>query len=72
VHCAEATRRGQDYSGGEVHKAARIAALADGGEILATADTVAEGGDEFTVFDEREVTLKGVAAPVAVARVDWR
>ncbi len=28
VHVAEATRRGADYSGGEVHKAARIAAAA--------------------------------------------
>ena len=72
AHCAEATRRGQDYSGGEVHKAARIAALAEGGEILATADTVAEASGEFTVSEEREVTLKGVAEPVQVARVEWR
>ncbi len=34
IHAGEATRRGQDYGGGEVHKAARIAALAEGGEIL--------------------------------------
>src|SRR5205085_3222035 len=38
VHAADATRRGRDYSGAEVHKAARIAAAAEGGEILASDD----------------------------------
>jgi class 3 adenylate cyclase len=72
VHCAEATRRGQDYSGGEVHKAARIAALAGGGEILASAETVAEASGEFKVSDPREVAVKGVSEPVAVTQIDWR
>src|SRR6185295_4587825 len=39
VHSAAATRRGSDYSGKEVHVAARTAALARGGEILASAAT---------------------------------
>jgi mono/diheme cytochrome c family protein len=34
VHSAVATRRGSDYSGKEVHVAARIAALARGGELF--------------------------------------
>jgi class 3 adenylate cyclase len=72
VHTAEATRRGQDYSGGEVHKAARIAALAEGGEIIASIDTLAAADGEFTVTESREVTVKGVAGPVQVARVEWR
>jgi class 3 adenylate cyclase len=72
VHAAEATRRGQDYSGGEVHKAARIAALAEGGEILATVDTVTEATEGFTVSHPRRVALKGVAEPIDVARVEWR
>jgi class 3 adenylate cyclase len=72
VHAAEATRRGQDYSGGEVHKAARIASLAQGGEILATVETVTVADGEFRVSDPRAVTLKGVAEPVEVARVEWR
>jgi class 3 adenylate cyclase len=72
VHAAEATRRGQDYSGGEVHKAARIAALADSGEILVSADTVALAGDDVRASDARTVTLKGVAEPVEVARIEWR
>jgi class 3 adenylate cyclase/predicted negative regulator of RcsB-dependent stress response len=72
VHSAEATRRGQDYSGGEVHKAARIAAVAEGGEILASVDTVSVAGGEFRVSESREVTLKGVAGTVRVALIEWR
>ena len=45
LHTAEANRRGDDYSGKGVHVAARVAALAEGGEILATAETLAEAGD---------------------------
>ena len=36
LHSAAANRRGTDYSGKGVHVAARVAALAEGGEILAT------------------------------------
>jgi class 3 adenylate cyclase len=72
VHTGEGTRRGQDFSGGEVHEAARIAALADGGEILASTDTVIDAGGGFRASDAREVSLKGVAEPVEVARIEWR
>jgi class 3 adenylate cyclase len=72
VHAGEATRRGQDYSGGEVHKAARIAALAEGGEILATVETVAVADGEAKVSEPREVAVKGVPEPFEVARVEWR
>jgi class 3 adenylate cyclase len=72
VHAAEATRRGQDYSGGEVHKAARIAALAEGGEILASAETLTWADGELTVSGSREVALKGITQPVEVARIEWR
>src|SRR5207253_1988300 len=44
LHAAEATRRGNDYSGVGVHVAARIAALAEGGQILASAQTANEAG----------------------------
>jgi class 3 adenylate cyclase/tetratricopeptide (TPR) repeat protein len=71
LHAGEATRRGQDYSGGEVHKAARVAALAQGGEILATEEAL-EGADGAGTSDPRQVTLKGFAEPVAVRRVEWR
>jgi len=72
VHAGEGTRRGQDYSGGEVHKAARIAAIAQGGEILATVDTVEVADGEFRASESRAVTLKGVAGPVQVTRIEWR
>jgi class 3 adenylate cyclase len=71
IHAGEATRRGQDYSGGEVHKAARIAALAEGGEILASEETTA-ASDGLAVAERREVTLKGFAEPVRVASIEWR
>jgi class 3 adenylate cyclase len=72
VHAGEATRRGQDYSGREVHKAARIAALADGGEILATVDSLSETDGAFRTSNPWEVSVKGVAEPLEVARVEWR
>ena len=72
VHVAEATRRGTDYSGGEVHKAARIAALAEGGQILASVDAIRAVDQPVRATDHRTVTLKGVAHPVEVASVDWQ
>ena len=72
VHAGEGTRRGQDFSGGEVHEAARIAALAGGGEILATVGTVADAAGAFRASEAREVSLKGMAQPVQVARIEWR
>jgi class 3 adenylate cyclase len=72
VHVAEATRRGQDFGGGEVHKAARIAALAEGGEILSSEETVAEADGAFKLSEIRDVSLKGIAEPVRVGRIEWR
>jgi class 3 adenylate cyclase len=70
LHVAEANRRGEDYSGMGVNVAARVAALAGGGEIVASAETLSEAGDVAT-SDPREAALKGVAAPVSVASVTW-
>ena len=72
IHAGEATRRGQDYGGLEVHKAARISALAGGGEILASRETLDEAGDGFEIAEVGAVALKGVAGPVTVARVVWK
>ena len=72
VHVAEATRRGRDYSGGEIHKAARIAAAATGGEILASGETVEEADRGFTTSEPREIVAKGFPDPVPVLRVEWR
>ncbi len=71
LHQAEASVRGMDYSGKGVHEAARIGALAEGGEILASAETVGSGAVRFAVSEPRSVQLKGVSQPIDVVRVDW-
>ena len=70
LHTAEANLRGSDYSGKGVHVAARVAELARGGEILASADTLAEAGD-VAVSDGRAAPVKGVAVPVNLAAIVW-
>jgi class 3 adenylate cyclase len=71
IHAAEATRAAGDYEGVGVHAAARIAALAQGGEVLASVETI-DGIGGVAFGEPREVTLKGIAKPVQVAAVDWR
>jgi class 3 adenylate cyclase len=70
LHSAEANRRGSDYSGKGVHVAARVGALAQGGEILATADTLEEAGN-VGAADPRSTPIRGVREPVSVASVTW-
>ena len=72
IHAGAATRRGEDYGGAEVHRAARIAALADGGEILASRSTMDEAGSEVPFTATGDVTLKGFTEPVALVSVTWR
>ena len=75
IHSAEATRAAGDYEGAGVHAAARIAALAQGGEVLAsveTLDTLGEALGDVVTGEPREVSLKGLAKPVLVVAVDWR
>jgi class 3 adenylate cyclase len=71
LHAAEATRVGDDYEGAGVHAAARIGALAEGGEILVSVETL-EGSGVVPSEQPREVSLKGFAKPVRVVAVDWR
>jgi class 3 adenylate cyclase len=70
LHAAEANRRETDYSGMGVHVAARVAALAAGEEILATAETLTEAGATGAAA-ARETAVKGLSAPVRVATVPW-
>ena len=72
VHTTEATRLGRSFWGKGVHEAARIASLAEGGEIVASSDTVASSARSFPVSDSREVRLKGISHPVQVMAIDWR
>jgi class 3 adenylate cyclase len=77
VHAAEATRARGDYEGAGVHAAARIGALAGGGEVLASVETVDGAGEghgvgRMVTGEPREVSLKGLAKPVRVVAVEWR
>lgn len=71
VHTAEMTRRGDDYGGRGVHVTARIAAAADGGEVLASSEALAAAGDPEE-SSPRTLELKGLAGAVPVASVEWR
>ena len=70
LHTAAATQRGDDYSGLGVHVAARVAALADSGEVAASTETLAEAGHP-PASETRDVEVKGVAGPVSVATLTW-
>ena len=72
LHKTEAARRGAAYRGKGVHEAARISAVADAGQILASAKTLASASVRFPASSARAVELKGVAEPVEVVAIDWR
>jgi class 3 adenylate cyclase len=69
VHASDATQVGRNFTGKGVHEAARIAALASGGQILASRQTVAGG---VAVSEPQVVNLKGISEPVEIVSVDWR
>ena len=71
VHAADATQRGDDFSGMGVHVAARIGGLAGAGEVLASAETLREAGGGVVSLEPRFVAIRGAAAPVEVASVRW-
>ena len=60
-----------DYAGQGVHIAARIGALAQGGEILVSRESLA-GGTRFRVSEPRSEQLKGFEDEVELVAVDWR
>jgi class 3 adenylate cyclase len=64
-------RVGLDYTGSGVNQAARVGAIADGGEILVSASTLAGARHKFTERARRTVELKGLSAPVEVVSIDW-
>jgi class 3 adenylate cyclase len=69
IHRSEAVVLGAAYRGVGMHVAARIGAQADGGEIVASAATVA--GLPFEVVSRSAVELKGVDTPVELVRLAW-
>lgn len=68
IHRGEVTRQGRDVYGLNVALAARVAAQADGGEILVSQDVVAHasGVDAVVIGRGRAVSLKGFSRPVTV------
>jgi class 3 adenylate cyclase len=68
VHASPATQVENNFRGKGVHEAARIAALAEGGEILAS---LATAGDH-PASEPRAVALKGISDSVEVVSIDWR
>ena len=72
VHNTEASRSGREYRGKGIHEAARIASLADGGEIVASVRTLQNDAAHFAFSDPRTVTLKGISRPQEVVTIDWR
>jgi class 3 adenylate cyclase len=71
VHTAEAEQARGGYWGKGVHEAARIGALADAGEIVASRET-AELLDGVAASEPRRAELKGIAEPVEVVTLSWR
>lgn len=71
IHRSQATRAGRGYRGKGVHEAARIASVAEGGEILVSQSTLAGSRGGFATSEPRSVTLKGISEPVEVVAVDW-
>jgi len=69
LHATEATEGTEGYAGRGVHEAARIGALATGGQILASEDTI--DGLDVVVSEPRAVDLKGISGAVRVVAIDW-
>lgn len=72
LHAASATRTVDDYAGRGVHEAARIAKLAQGGEILASRAVLSLAPAGIQAGEARRAKLKGLVEPVEVAAIDWR
>ncbi len=73
IHHGDVVHRDNDIFGRNVAQAARVAALADGGEILvseAVSDAVADC-DDIVLVDARKVELKGLAGEHVVSAVEW-
>ena len=70
VHTDGALEREENDHGKGVHAAARIGAAAEGQEILASKDTLANLG-QFRTANDREIALKGFKHDVPVCSVLW-
>jgi adenylate cyclase len=73
IHHGDVVHRDNDILGRNVAQAARVAALAEGGEILVSQAVaeVLEECEDIVVTEPREVELKGLAGEHRVSVVAW-
>jgi len=73
LHVGETVKEGDDFLGKAVHYAARIAAAADGGEILTSSlvKELTESSGEFHFTNGRVVQLKGLSNSGKLYSVEW-
>lgn len=71
LHASGAAQVGGTFRGKGVHEAARIADVAEGGEIVASQATVGSSSP-YPASEARTVTLKGLSEPMEVVSIDWR
>jgi class 3 adenylate cyclase len=72
LHASEADADGSNWTGIGVHEAARIGALAEGDQIVASSATATAAGGRYALSEPRSVTLRGMAEPIEVVTVDWK
>lgn len=72
LHTVSALQAGGKYKGKGVHEAARIGALAGGGEIVISAQTREAAPAGLATTNPRSVPLKGLSEPVTVYTVLWQ
>ena len=71
LHASGADQEGNTFRGKGVHEAARIAALADGDEILASKTTVGSSSP-YPSSEPRTVELRGISEPIEIVSIEWR
>ena len=70
LHTGDLQRDGEGLTGSALHVAARVAAAADGGQILATSATLDEAG-VTPASPPSQVSLRGVGEPMPLAPIAW-
>ena len=71
IHRGEVIREADDFFGRTVIIGARVAASADGGEVLVTDDVRKATGDRFAFGPVRKLTLKGLSTPCPASPLNW-
>jgi class 3 adenylate cyclase len=73
LHVGEVIKEGEDFFGRNVIMAARVAAQASGGEILASSVVKALlSGSDVTWGEKRTLELKGLSGEHEIWAVEWR